>query len=143
MGLARISPNAPFEDGVEYDDPDWTKVVVLLTDGNNENASGNDEDESYYSGYGYVWQDRFGTTSSSSSRRTEALDDRLAELCTNMKDDDIVIYTVRVEVRDGSSDVLKNCASEEDNFKEVADVSDLEETFAKIGGSIQKLRLTK
>jgi Flp pilus assembly protein TadG len=140
-----LSPNAPFQDGADYDDSDWTKVVVLLTDGNNENAYGNDEDESYYSGYGYVWQDRFGTTSTSSSKRTEALDDRLGELCTNMKADDvgIVIYTVRVEVKSGSSDVLKNCASEEDNFSEVADISDLEETFTNIGGSIQKLRLSK
>jgi hypothetical protein len=138
-----LSPNAPFEDGVAYDDSEWTKVVVLLTDGNNENASGNDENESYYSGYGYVWQNRFGTTSTSSYQRTQALDDRLEELCTNMKGDNIVIYTVRVEVKDGSSDVLENCASETENFFEVSDVSDLEDTFTNIGGSIQKLRLSR
>lgn len=140
-----LSPNAPFGDGVAYDDADWTKVVVLLTDGNNENATGNEENESYYSGYGYSWQNRFGTTSNRSSTRTKALDDRLDELCDNMKAENvgIVIYTVRVEVRNGSSDVLEGCASEPDNFKEVANVSDLEETFTNIGGSIQKLRLSK
>jgi hypothetical protein len=140
-----LSPNAPFEDGVAYDDEEWTKVVVLLTDGNNENAYGNEKNESYYSGYGYTWQNRFGTTSTSSSQRTEALDARLDELCDNMKAEDvgIVIYTVRVEVKDGSSEVLEDCASEPDNFKEVANVADLEETFTNIGGSIQKLRLKK
>jgi Flp pilus assembly protein TadG len=140
-----LSPNAPFKDGVAYDNPDWTKVVVLLTDGNNENAYGNESDESFYSGYGYSWQNRFGTTSTSASKRTAALDDRLAELCKNMKAEKvgIVIYTVRVEVTTGSSDVLKNCATQPDYFKEVANVSDLEATFSNIGGSIQKLRLSK
>jgi Flp pilus assembly protein TadG len=144
-GWHALSPNAPFGDGAEYDDGEWNKVVVLLTDGNNENAAGNQEDESYYSGYGYIWQNRFGTTSSRTSRRTAALDDRLEELCNNMKKDDvgIVIYTVRVEVRGGSSSVLRNCASQPDNFKEVANVADLGDAFAEIGGSIQKLRLTK
>ena len=144
-GWHALSPNAPFGDGVDYDDADWTKVVVLLTDGNNENAYGNEENESFYSGYGYSWQNRFGTTSTRSSTRTAALDDRLEELCDNMKAESvgIVIYTVRVEVRDGSSNVLEGCASEPDNFKEVANVSDLEETFQNIGGSIQKLRLSK
>ena len=144
-GWHTLSPNAPFRDGVAYDDADWSKVVVLLTDGNNENACGNEDDESYYSGYGYSWQNRFGTTSTSSSKRTAALDGRLDELCDNMKAENvgIVIYTVRVEVTNGSSDVLEGCASEPDNFKEVANVSDLEETFTNIGGSIQKLRLSK
>lgn len=144
-GWHALSPNAPFGDGVEYNSEDWNKVVVLLTDGNNENAYGNRENESYYSGYGYIWQNRFGTTSNSRWRRTAALDSRLEELCNNMKKDNvgIIIYTVRVEVRSGSSSVLRNCASEPTNFKEVANVADLGAAFSEIGGSIQQLRLTK
>jgi Flp pilus assembly protein TadG len=142
-----LSPNKPFEDGTDYDDDDWNKVVVLMTDGNNQNTDTNSQNKnrSVYSGYGYLWQDRFGTTSTDEDDRTEALDERLTELCENMKAEDvgITIYTVRVEVKDGSADALEGCASEDKYFYEVADIDDLEEAFADIGGSIQKLRLSK
>jgi hypothetical protein len=55
----------------------------------------------------------------------------------------IVIYTVRVEVKDGSAAALEGCATEDKYFYEVADIDDLEDAFADIGGSIQKLRLSK
>lgn len=144
-GWHALSPNAPFGDGVAYDDGEWRKVVVLMTDGNNQNTGtdSDNENDSVYSGYGYFWQQRFGSSSSSDSARTKALDKRLALLCENMKDDKITIYTVRVEVRDGSSEVLKNCASEPANFKEVADIDDLKTEFMDIAGSIQELRLSK
>jgi Flp pilus assembly protein TadG len=139
-----LSPDGPFGNGVAYDDPEWTKVVVLMTDGQNQNTANSNPNDSFYSGIGYIWQDRIGVgAGSSSTKRRQALDGRLTELCTNMKNENIVIYTVRVEVNDGESAVLENCASEADNFKEVADISDLEDTFADIGGSIQKLRLKK
>ncbi len=142
-----LSPNAPFNDGVAYDDDEWTKIVVLMTDGNNQNTDTvtQNQNRSVYSGYGYLWQNRFGTTSTDEDDRTDALDERLTELCANMKAEDvgIVIYTVRVEVKDGSAAALEGCASEPDFFKEVANVADLEETFTNIGGSIQKLRLQK
>jgi hypothetical protein len=148
-GWHALSPNAPFADGVAYDDGEWRKVVVLMTDGNNQNTdNGNDDNKnnSVYSGYGYIWQNRFGNygaTSPSQSTRTAALDGRLALLCENMKKDEITLYTVRVEVRDGSSSVLKNCASSAENFKEVADISQLKTEFMEIAGSIQALRLSK
>jgi Flp pilus assembly protein TadG len=142
-----LSPNAPFNDGVAYDDNDWNKVVVLMTDGNNANTDtvSQNQNRSVYSGYSYLWQNRFGTTSTDEDDRTDALDERLTELCDNMKADDvgIVIYTVRVEVKDGSASALEGCATEDKYFYEVADINDLEEAFADIGGSIQKLRLSK
>ena len=146
-GWHALSPNAPFGDGVAYDDGEWRKVVVLMTDGNNQNTNtdSDNKNDSVYSGYGYIWQNRFGNlgSGSSESARTTALDDRLALLCENMKKDKITLYSVRVEVRDGSSTVLKNCASSADNFKEVADISQLKTEFMEIAGSIQALRLSK
>ena len=140
-----LSDKGPFGDGVTYGTPDWTKIMVLMTDGNNENEVGNSEDESYYSGIGYVWQNRMGVppTNTNKSDRTKARDKRLGEICTAMKAKGIVIYTIRVEVKNGSSDVLQKCASEKDNFYDVDDVAKLTETFQKIGSSIQKLRLAK
>jgi hypothetical protein len=78
-----LSPNLPFGDGVAYDDNDWNKVVVLMTDGNNQNTdtASYDENRSVYSGYGYNWQERFGTKTNDDDKRTEQLDERLTELC--------------------------------------------------------------
>ena len=139
-----LSPKAPFGDGVEYESDEWIKVVVLMTDGNNRNTTTGNRNDSYYSGVGYIWQDRLGVGAGSSiSKRTSVMDGRLTELCTDVKQKNIEIYTVRVEVNSGSSAALRGCASETGMFYEVQDVADLGNVFAKIGGSIQTLRLTK
>jgi Flp pilus assembly protein TadG len=138
-----LSPDGPFGDGVPYKSDEWTKVVVLMTDGNNENEVGNQDDESYYSGVGYVWQGRMGVTSGNKAKRTELRDQRLGEMCAAMHKQDIVVYTVRVEVKNGSSSVLQNCATDADKFYDVQDVGDLVAAFDDIGGKIQKLRLSR
>jgi hypothetical protein len=144
------SPNGPFGDATSYDDKDWTKIVVLMTDGNNENEVGNQEDQSFYSGIGYIWQGRMGVTSGTKAKRTSLRDDRLAAMCDAMKasgetssgaKDGIVIYTIRVEVKTGSSAVLQNCASDAKKFYDVQDVSNLVAAFNDIGNSIKKLRI--
>jgi Flp pilus assembly protein TadG len=142
-----LSDSGPFGDGVTYGTPNWTKIMVLMTDGNNENAVSDDTDlnASYYSGIGYVWQDRMGVPPDNTSKwdRTVARDDRLGQICDAMKQKGVVIYTIRVEVNNGSSDVLEKCASSDDKFYDVNDVAELTATFEKIGGSIQKLRLAQ
>jgi len=140
-----LSPEkSPFGDGVEYDSDEWIKVIVLMTDGNNHNTTTGNRNDSLYSGVGYIWQNRLGVGAGSSIRnRTSAMDERLTELCTDIKNTSIEIYTMRVEVNSGSSAVLRGCASETDMFYEVQNAADLTNVFAKIGGSIQTLRLTK
>ncbi|MCB1487684.1 MAG: pilus assembly protein [Bauldia sp.] len=140
-----LSDTGPFGDGIAYGTEDWTKIMVLMTDGNNANTTGNEENNSLYSGVGYVWQERMGVPANdnSQSNRTKARDDQLEEICTAMKKKGIVIYTVRVEVTNGSSDVLENCATTPDYFYDVSNVSDLVAAFEDIGGSIEKLRLAR
>lgn len=146
-----LSPAGPFADGKPYKDSEWTKVVVLMTDGNNENNEGNAKDESYYSGIGYMWQGRMDATSGTKSKRTTLRDQRLAAMCSKVKDagntkaddpDTVVMYTIRVEVKNGSSSVLKDCASDEHKFYDVQNVNKLVAVFNEIGGSIQKLRIS-
>lgn len=138
-----LAPQAPFSDGLPYGAKDWTKIMVLMTDGNNQNIDGNEEDESLYSGIGYIWQGRMGITSGNEAQRAAARDARLTELCDNMKAKGVVIYTMRVDVKGGSNAALKGCASTSDKFYEVADASKLNGAFQEIGQSIQKLRLAQ
>lgn len=139
-----LSPNAPFGDGASYTDDEVTKVVILMTDGDNVNSEADNPNDSTYSGLSYA-----GWTSnllglpggSSGSQRRAVMDQRLATLCTNMKAQGIVIYTVRVEVNSGSSSLLQNCASKPDNFYDVQNVADLGDAFEQIAGQISRLRI--
>ncbi|MEQ9688550.1 MAG: pilus assembly protein [Bauldia litoralis] len=138
-----LSDSGPFGDGVTYGTQDWTKIMVLMTDGNNENHVGNEENKSYYAGPGYVWQERQGVPASNTnkSERTKARDKKLVEICTAMKAKGIIIYTVRLQ--SGSSEMLKNCATSPDYFHDVDSVSKLVAAFEDIGSSIEKLRLAR
>jgi hypothetical protein len=141
-GWNLLSPNGPFGDGVAYSTPNTTKVAILMTDGENTYQTVNDNNDSNYDGYGFIWQNRTGTTSNTASTRTAAIDARLTQLCTNMKAAGIVLYTVRVEVTTGTSSLLQGCATTPDKFYDVQSASDLTAVFSAIAGSIQNLRIS-
>jgi Flp pilus assembly protein TadG len=145
MGMAWgwhvLSPNAPFSDGLAYGTSKLTKIVVMMTDGQNQNTSNTNSNASFYSGSGYIWQNRLGITSGTNAQRQAALDGKLATICANMKAQGIVIYTVRVEVNDTNYQVLQNCATTPQQFYDVQNASDLNAVFNTIAGEIQNLRL--
>lgn len=146
-GWHALSPNAPLADGSAYGTANLKKIVVLMTDGDNtmNDPSSTEDNKSFYGGYGYLWQLVLDgvNASSTTSQRTTAIDARLTLLCKNMRDKNILIYTVRVEVKSGSNAVLKGCATRSDMFYDVQDVSDLDDAFDSIAGSIADLRLSK
>ncbi|WGM37785.1 pilus assembly protein [Caulobacter sp. NIBR1757] len=142
-GWHLLSPNAPFADGRAYNTPKSTKIVVLMTDGENTMGSTGNNNASLYNSLGYIWQNRLGITSGNTAARKAAMDGRLTTLCNNMKAEKIVIYTVRVEVSSGDSSVLRGCASSNDKFYDVQDASQLNAVFNAIAGSIENLRILK
>lgn len=148
MGLAwgwhTLSPNLPFADGKAYGTAKTTKIIVLMTDGDNTMSYANNDNESNYHGYGYIWQNRLGTTSSSESTRTTKLNERMSALCTNMKDKDIVIYAVGVGVSTSAKALLKACATSTDAYYDVdSEAGNLNNAFSAIAGSIENLRISK
>lgn len=142
-GWHLLSPNAPFADGRPYGAEKSTKVVVLMTDGDNTMTSTGNNNASLYNSLGYIWQNRLGITSGNTSQRRAAMDAKLTTLCSNMKAQGIVIYTVRVEVTSGDSSVLRGCASSNDKFYDVQDAAQLTTVFNAIAGSIENLRILK
>ncbi|MDO8901060.1 MAG: TadE/TadG family protein [Phenylobacterium sp.] len=142
-GWHTLSPNAPLADGVAYGTKNHRKIIILMTDGDNVYGSVSNHNASRYNGLGYMWQGLLGMTSGSNSARAQRMDDRLALLCKNIKDKEIVLYTVRVEVKTGSSALLRDCATDPDKFFDVQNVAQLGAAFDAIAGSIDNLRLTK
>src|SRR5690606_3488580 len=68
-----LSPNAPFNDGKPYNSENLSKIIILMTDGNNENTGATNPYDSIYSGIGYIVNNRLGITT---GNRTKAMDDR-------------------------------------------------------------------
>ncbi len=142
-GWHLLSPNAPFADGVAYGTPKSTKVVVMMTDGQNQNTSNSNSNASFYSGDGYIWQNRLGIASGSSTQRQAALDAKETAVCNNMKAQGIVIYTVRVDVQDTNYAVIQGCASSPSQFYDVQDATQLNAVFNAIAGAIENLRIAQ
>jgi len=72
------------------------------------------------------------------------MDARLALMCDNMRARNIQLYTVRVEVTQGSNAVLRNCATNpETDFYEVANAAGLSNVFQAIAGQITRLRIAR
>ena len=145
-GWHTLSPNGPFADAVPYDDPDNSnKVIVLMTDGQNQNTASSNTNASFYGGAGYIWQGRFGITSGTSSQRRDAMDSRLLTTCANAKAAGIIIYTMTLDVsaEPDAKTMMQQCASSLDKYYDVADASDLDATFKSIGYSVRKLYVSR
>ncbi|MBC6983632.1 TadE/TadG family type IV pilus assembly protein [Caulobacter sp. 17J80-11] len=142
-GWHTLSPNNPFGDGKPYGTQKLKKILIVMTDGENTNDDANNPNNSSYSGIGYLKQNRIGITDGTTAQRRTALDNRMAELCTNMKAKDITVYTVAVQVDQTAVNLLKACATSADHAYDVKNVSDMKTAFDAIAGSISNLRIAK
>ena len=143
-GWNTLSPNGPFSAarGVAYSDTDTSKVIVLMTDGENTSYDiGNNFNDSMYSSIGYIRQNRIGIAGGTQPERTTQMNSRLSTLCTNLRNQGVIVYTVRVEVTAGDSSVLRNCASEPEYYYDVQNAANLADAFRSIAGSITRLRI--
>jgi Flp pilus assembly protein TadG len=113
MAFQMLSPVAPFNASEPKNDLD--KVIVLLTDGDNT-------------------QNRWSTSQTSIDNRT-----KLA--CTNAKNDNIKLYTVRVI--NGNATLLQQCATKTDMYYNVQSASQLSAVFSTIAQNLANLRLAK
>jgi hypothetical protein len=159
-GWHLVSPNAPFADGVAYDTPNVTKYIILMTDGENtysDASNGNNQNQSEYTGLGYVWQRRLGNTTDfpATSTRTDLMNDRLKLLCANLKKEPggggsknsaepgIQVYSIGVGVNTSTKSLLQNCATKSDMYYDVSNASEMTPVFTRIANEISQLRLSK
>jgi Flp pilus assembly protein TadG len=145
-GWRLLSPTEPYTQGAPYDSEIFNKVLILMTDGANDIGSGggplNNHNKSWYSGYGHVAQGRLGTTSFSGAHAE--LDDRTAELCENIKETGIIVYTITFQLPNGPiKDLMRNCASSVAMYFDSPDNETLQNNFQTIGKQLRNLRLSK
>jgi Flp pilus assembly protein TadG len=141
-GWRTLAPNGPFTavngHPLSYTDASttgWKKVVVLMTDGEEEwPASDN------MTGLGQIADGKIGTTSTSTA--VTNLGTRLASVCSNMAADNIIIYTIGLGSGGSNNTALQNCAAN-GGFYEAATPSSLQKVFNDIAQSLIALRLSQ
>lgn len=126
-GWRVISPEAPFTEGAEYDDNQWDKVVLIMTDGVNTMSN-------VYSAYG---------RSNDHDIDADDLDDRLSETCDAMKSSSILIYAVTFDdgVDEDTKDLFRDCASATSNYHDAPTQDDLEDVFEQIARELSNLHI--
>lgn len=124
-GYRVISPEAPFIEGAEYDDEQWDKVALIMTDGVNTMSN-------VYSAYG---------RSNEHDIDADDLDDRFTETCNNMKEEGILIYAVTFDdgVDDDTKDLFRECATIPANYHDAPTQEDLEDVFEQIARELSNL----
>jgi Flp pilus assembly protein TadG len=114
-GMTLLSSQAPFTEGVAPGTKDVTKIIVLMTDGDNT-------------------ANRWTSTASS-------IDARTSLACQSAKDSKIVLYTIRL--MEGNGSLLSNCATSNEHYYDVENVADLVPAFQAIGEQLSQLRISQ
>ncbi|MFP4386525.1 MAG: hypothetical protein ACLFRA_04865 [Alphaproteobacteria bacterium] len=128
-GYRVISQAFPFTEGVEFGNQYWRKAVVMMTDGVNTVHQ-------HYSAYGPTQDNDISTYK---------LNERFADVCQNMKDDGIIIYTVTFTsgVSESTKDYYRECATTEDYFHDAPSQNDLIKVFETISRELSNLYITE
>ena len=118
-GWRLLDNNAPFDhnslDKVQ-------KVMIIMTDGQNTKSK---DGQTHDAG-----------NSADADRKTRSL-------CTAVKREEIVVYTIAYEVTDSvTRGMLEDCASANDYFFNATNASQLQKAFQDIGHSLTKLRIS-
>lgn len=168
-GWRVLTPNAPFTEGVAFnaERDNVRKVIVLMSDGENTNVGSDVVMSSDYSAYNHLglWRDYAGggllnqliggilrgilppqyrRPINSSGSYVQYVNQREADLCENIKNDDIEIYTVIFRETDQQTEnLMRNCASGNDHFFRADNAQELAQAFDAIGTGIGALRITR
>ncbi len=132
---------AQYESDISGTELPWKKIIVLMTDGDNNVSTGYSLNTSRYSAYGYGAEtgtnNRFGTTSSS------LLDDRLdtytAALCTKVKNEDVEVYVASFgsDINPATKDMLRACATVPANYTHASTSADLALFYNGVGEKVK------
>jgi Flp pilus assembly protein TadG len=134
---------------LDYEEPLMEKVVIILTDGENQfyDASSDDPPLSDYTAYQRIDEELISGTSWDDGRR--AVNDKTEQICTAMKDRGILIYTITFRLTSNSTshtearELFRSCATSPDYYYNSPDNATLQQTFQQIGDSLANLRISR
>ena len=155
-GWRLLSPEPPFIEGVSYDDGQWQKAVVIMTDGVNVASEADTHWESKNTAYGFALEERMGQGVNKpgrggggfdSDRMADHIDEKLLRVCRRMKKKGILVYTIVFGLNDSNlEEVFEACASPETStskyYYKAPTGADLETAFGDIAADLVKLHVS-
>lgn len=135
-GVNVLSPPAPFTEGQPYDAANARprKAIILMTDGDNTlrfNAN-NGQHVSFSSNAG-----------TAATQKTQTDNDTL-EICNYAKEHSIEIFSISFgDISQISSEMLRSCATSDQNYFAARNSDDLNEAFDNIAAQLSVVRLTR
>ncbi|MER8854020.1 pilus assembly protein [Mesorhizobium australicum] len=141
-GMRVLSPGAPYTDGAPWKTPGVSKIVLLLTDGENVVYGASEQPtKSDYTSYGYLAGGRFGSDNQTAAARN--VDGWTKSVCTQLKDEGVQIYTMVLQSDTAANRTLYSaCASAPSDYCAVNDPTKLPNVFLQIANKFSKLQLT-
>lgn len=144
-GWRVLSPTPPFDQGASYDDNAWQKVILMMTDGQNQvydkpNTSPHSSD---YTAYGRLDEGVLGTTNKGTA--LNVVNSRFADICEAIKREGIIIYTVTFGsgVNSTTKSLYRACATDSTKYLDAPSNQDLINTFEDIAEELSNLHLTQ
>ena len=142
-GWRLLSPTEPFTEGKPYGEPHNTKILILMSDGENFHLGNSTHNDSWFNAFGYHAQGRLGSPSNNTNTLRATMNTRTAESCTNTKAAGIIVYTLALEISSSTTEnLLRDCASSPSRFFKIEDSDALDDVFEAIAQEISKLRIT-
>ncbi len=124
-----LSPEYPFTEGAQWNDEIWRKAIVMMTDGQNTVHP-------TYSAYGLT---------SNHSISVNDLNERFAEICTDLKSKGVLIYTVTFEsnISESTKDYYRQCATDLSKYYDAPTQTDLIDAFETISNELSNLHIQR
>ena len=95
-----------------------------------------------YTAYGRLSEGRLGTTSNSGAKNE--VNERMLDLCEDMKAEGIILYAITFRVNDSATrNLYEDCATSPDHYFDSPSNTDLQQTFVQIADELSVLRLAE
>ena len=121
---------------LDYNTPSMNKAVILMTDGDNTYLN------NLYQDYGLLSAGNLGTTSSSTA--VTILNNKTLSICSAMKANNILIYTIALgsSFTTTSQNMLKSCATGPAYYFASPTTTALQNAFTTIANQLNSLHIT-
>jgi Flp pilus assembly protein TadG len=114
-GWHALSNGVPLTQGSPGSDNTKMRIMIVLTDGENTE---------------HRW-----------AGNSNGIDDRMRQICANVKLSGITVYTIRV--LNGDANLLRSCATTAAHYFNVTNADQLTPVFEQIGSSLTKMRISR
>jgi Flp pilus assembly protein TadG len=152
-GLRTLSPLVPLDEGSAYDEA-TSKVLIIMTDGENTSYQTNNLNRSFYfSAYGFPTNNpspnyRLGAANWSNADLMNEMDARTLQTCNNAKDRGMLVYTIGLAANQTARpqqvrQMLSRCATGPDFVFFPERPTELNDVFQSIAQQLAALRLSQ